>query len=53
MDGLSEAVDETMSSYAVLQDNVQKDKSATEDLVARGKAAQQVVKDGGRTEGKH
>lgn len=45
VDGMKEAVDESILGYEVLQDGVQRDKAATEDLLARGKAAQQVLRE--------
>lgn len=45
--GLSGAVDENISGFRTLQDGVQRDKAATEDLLAKGKLAQQVLKDYG------
>ncbi|XP_028283140.1 laminin subunit gamma-2 [Parambassis ranga] len=41
LDGVKEAVDENMSGLGTLQDDVQRDKAATEDLLQTGKAAQQ------------
>ncbi|KAM7399987.1 hypothetical protein PAMA_004603 [Pampus argenteus] len=41
LDGLKEAVDGTISGYEAMQDGVQRDKAAAEDLLAKGKAAQQ------------
>lgn len=45
LDGLKEAVEENISGFQKLQGGVQKDKVATQDLLAKGKAAQQVMKD--------
>lgn len=42
--GLSGAVDENISGFRTLQDGVQRDKAATEDLLAKGKLAQQDAK---------
>lgn len=45
LDGLKEAVEENISGFETLQSGVQKDKVVTQDLLAKGKAAQQVMKD--------
>lgn len=42
LDGMKLVVDENISGFESLQDGVQRDKAATEDLLAKGKAAQQV-----------
>ncbi|KAM7379867.1 hypothetical protein PAMP_005384 [Pampus punctatissimus] len=41
LDGLKEAVNGSISGYEAMQDGVQRDKAAAEDLLAKGKAAQQ------------
>lgn len=41
LDGLKEAVDGSILGYEALQDSVQRDKAATENLLAKGKSAQQ------------
>ncbi|XP_040002374.1 laminin subunit gamma-2 [Xiphias gladius] len=41
LDGMKLVVDENISGFESLQDGVQRDKAATEDLLAKGKAAQQ------------
>lgn len=45
MDGLKKAVEENISGFQELQGGVQNDKAATQDLLTKGKAAQQVKKD--------
>lgn len=47
LDDVKKAADEDISSLEALQDGVQRDKAATEDLLNKGKAAQQVLKDCG------
>ena len=42
LNGMKEMVDDNISGFEVLQDGVDRDKFATEDLLAKGKAAQQV-----------
>lgn len=42
---LQKTVDEDISGYLALQGGVQQDMAATQDLMAKGKAAQQVLKD--------
>ena len=42
LDGLSEQVEENLTEYQALQEETQEDKAAVEDLLALGKAAQQV-----------
>ncbi|XP_053186882.1 laminin subunit gamma-2 [Scomber japonicus] len=41
LDGLKESVDQSIPEYEALQDSVQRDKTVAEDLLAKGKAAQQ------------
>lgn len=45
--GLRDAVDENISGFGTLQDGVRQDKAATGELLAKGKLAQQVLKDYG------
>ena len=45
--GLTQAVDGDISGFEALQDGVQRDIAATGDLLAKGKVAQQVLKDYG------
>lgn len=43
LDGLKAEVDENTSGFEALQAGVQRDKAATENLLAEGKSAQQVL----------
>ena len=43
LDDLKGQVDENISGFEALQDGVQRDKAATQNLLANGKSAQQVV----------
>lgn len=45
--GLREAVDGDISGFEALQDGVQRDMAAARDLLTKGTAAQQVLKDHG------
>lgn len=45
LDGVKAAVEENISGFEALQGGVQKNMAATENLLAKGKAAQQVLKD--------
>lgn len=42
LDGLRERVEKNLTAYQALQEDTQEDKAAVEDLLAQGKAAQQV-----------
>lgn len=45
LDGVKQTVDGDISSIEALQNGLLRDKAATEDLLAKGKASQQVLKD--------
>lgn len=47
LDGVKQAVDGDISDLEALQDGVQRDKTATGDLLEMGKVAQQVLEDYG------